>query len=411
MIKRNLYDIAFSSQWGRQMRFITGPRQVGKTTLAKQKLHKEKSEKLYYLWDLRSLRQRYKEHELFFTADALDPKRKLWICFDEIHKMPKWKNILKAAFDETSDRYQFIVTGSAKLDIVRHAGDSLAGRYFTFHLLPLTLDEAYSDSPRLTGIPEYGRDFVDIVIDTAPAPQEVLMQLLAYSGFPEPFLEQSRAFHNKWARDYLETVIREDIGALTRIVDREYIFDLYNLLPEMVGNPLSQSSLASHLQISPATVKNYLRRLEDFYLIFSIRPYSKNIKRSLLKAGKYYLYDWTRIKNTGFMFENYVACELKTLVTLWGDASGEDFSLFYIRNKQKQETDFLIVRDSVPWILVEAKLTDGSVDRHHFENINALGGVPLIQVCLEPNVFSMEKRNVYRISANRLFASEKSVKI
>ena len=136
MIKRNLNDIAFSSQWGRQMRFITGPRQVGKTTLARQKLHDEKSEALYYLWDLRSVRQRYKEHELFFTEDALDPARKLWICFDEIHKMPKWKNILKAAFDETSDQYQFIVTGSAKLDIVRRAGDSLAGRYFTFHLLP-----------------------------------------------------------------------------------------------------------------------------------------------------------------------------------------------------------------------------------------------------------------------------------
>jgi len=165
--------------------------------------------------------------------------------------------------------------------------------------------------------------------------------------------------------------------------------------------------LASHLQISPVTVKNYLRRLEDFYLTFSIRPYSKNIKRSLLKAGKYYLYDWTRIKNMGSRFENYVACELKTLVTLWGDASGEDFSLFYIRNKQKQETDFLIVRDSVPWLLVEAKLTDGAVDRHHFETIRALDGVPLIQVCLEPNVVSMEKRNVYRISANRLFASGK----
>lgn len=411
MIKRNLYDIAFSSQWGRQMRFITGPRQVGKTTIARQKLRDEKSEKLYYLWDLRSLRQRYKEHELFFTEDALDPERKLWICFDEIHKMPKWKNILKAAFDETSDRYQFIVTGSAKLDIVRHAGDSLAGRYFTFHLLPLTLDEAHPGSPLLTGIPEFARNFVDIVIDTAPAPQEVLMQLLTFSGFPEPFLQQSRAFHNKWARDYLETVIREDIGALTRIIDREYIFDLYNLLPEMVGSPLSQSSLASHLQISPATVKNYLRRLEDFYLTFSIRPYSKNIKRSLLKAGKYYLYDWTRIKNTGLRFENYVACELKTLIALWGDASGENFSLFYIRNKQKQETDFLIVRDSVPWLLVEAKLTDGSIDRHHFETIRALDGAPFIQVCLEPNIVSMEKRNVYRISANRLFASEKRVGI
>ena len=411
MIKRNLYDVAFSSQWGRQMRFITGPRQVGKTTLAKQKLRQEKSETLYYLWDLRTVRQRYKEHELFFTADALDSKRKLWLCFDEIHKMPKWKNILKAAFDETADQYQFIVTGSAKLDIVRHAGDSLAGRYFTFHLLPLTLDEAYSGSPLPAGIPEFARDLIDMAIDTDPAPQEVLMQLLAYSGFPEPFLAQSRAFHNKWARDYIETVIREDIGALTRIVDREYIFDLYNLLPEMAGSPLSQSSLASHLQISPATVKNYLRRLEDFYLTFSIRPYSKNIKRSLLKAGKYYLYDWTRIKNTGLRFENYVACELKSLVTLWGDASGEDFSLFYIRNKQKQETDFLIVREAAPWLLVEAKRTDGAIDRHHFETIKALDGVPFIQVCLEPNVLSMEKRNAYRISANRLFAGQKSVRI
>ena len=411
MVKRNLYDIAFSSLWGRQMRFITGPRQVGKTTLARQKLQDENCQKLYYLWDLRSLRQRYKEHELFFTEDALDPARKLWICFDEIHKMPKWKNILKAAFDETADRYQFIVTGSAKFDIVRHAGDSLAGRYFTFHLLPLTLGEVCSGSPLLTEIPEFSRDFVDIVIDTAPAPQEAVIQLLTFSGFPEPFLQQARAFHNKWARDYIETVIREDIGALTRIVDREYIFDLYDLLPGMVGNPLSQSSLASHLQISPATVKNYLRRLEDFYLTFSIRPYSKNIKRSLLKAGKYYLYDWTRIKNMGSRFENYVACELKTLITLWTDASGEDFSLFYIRNKQKQETDFLIVRDGVPWLLVEAKLTDGAVDRHHFEIIRALDDVSLIQVCLEPNVFSMEKQNVYRISANRLFASGKSVKI
>ena len=148
------------------MRFITGPRQVGKTTLARQKLNDEKSEPLYYLWDLRSVRQRYKEHELFFTEDALDPARKLWICFDEIHKMPKWKNILKAAFDETSDRYQFIVTGSAKLDIVRGAGDSLAGRYFTFHLLPLTLDEVYSSSPPQTGIPEFARYFIDTAINT-----------------------------------------------------------------------------------------------------------------------------------------------------------------------------------------------------------------------------------------------------
>lgn len=407
MIRRNLYDIAFSPQWGRQMRFITGPWQTGKTTLARQKLDEEKSEQLYYLWDLRSVRQRYKDNELFFTADLMDPAKKLWICFDEIHKMPKWKNILKAAFDETSDQYQFIVTGSAKLNIVKRAGDSLAGRYFTFHLMPLTLNEVYFDRSEQIDVPKSALEFIEIALDSAHASQESLEQLLELSGFPEPFLEQSHAFHNKWSKDYLDTVISEDIGALTRIVDREYIFDLYNLLPEMVGSPISQSSLASHLQISPATVKNYLRRLEDFYLAFSIRPYSENIKRSLLKAGKYYLYDWSRINNRGTRFENYVACEIKTQLMLWGDATGENFTLFYIRNKQKQETDFLVVKNGVPWLLMESKLTDSSIDKHHFETIRALNGVPFVQVCLEPNIVSMQKRNAYRISACRLFAREK----
>lgn len=405
MIQRTLYSIAFSEQWGRQMRFISGPRQAGKTTLARQKLREEKSEKLYYLWDLRGVRQRYKANELFFTADALPAAKPFWICFDEIHKMPKWKNILKAVFDETSGRYRFIVTGSAKLDIMKRAGDSLAGRYFTFHLMPLMLREIRGTTARAPFIPASAHQFIEVRLQDSPLArdQNALMQLLEYSGFPEPFLHQSRVFHAKWSRDYLETVIREDIGTLTRIVDREYIFDLYHLLPEMAGSPLSVSSLASHLQISPVTVKNYLRRLEDFYLAFSIRPYARNIKRSLLKAGKYYLYDWTRIGDAGARFENYVACELRTRLLIWGDASGDDYKLFYIRNKQKQETDFLIVKGGKPWLLVESKLSDGSVEHHHFQTMAVLGNIPLVQVCRQPGIAMLQKRDVYRVSANRFF--------
>ncbi|MDD5484271.1 MAG: ATP-binding protein [Kiritimatiellae bacterium] len=405
MIKRALYAIAFAEQWGRQIRFIPGPRQSGKTTLARQMLDAEGSGKLYYLWDLRSVRQRYKTNELFFTADAFPARQPLWVCFDEIHKMPKWKNILKAVFDETSEKYRLIVTGSAKLDVTKRAGDSLAGRYFTFHLMPLMLCEIMGRAESGAKVPASAQEFVENCRQNSPAvtAQDALQHLLEYSGFPEPFLRQSRPFYARWARDYPETVIREDIGALTRIIDREYIHDLYNLLPGLAGSPLSVSSLASHLQISPITAKNYLRRLEDFFLVFSIRPYSRNIKRSLLKTGKYYLYDWTRIADPGARFENYVACELKTRLMLWSDATGDPYELFYIRNKQKQETDFMIAHNSKPWLLVEAKLSDGPIDAHHFQAAAALGNIPLAQICRQPQIASMQKRAVYRISATGIF--------
>lgn len=405
MINRALYQIAFAEQWGRQMRFITGPRQSGKTTLARQMLDSEGSGKLYYLWDLRAVRQRYKANELFFTADALPAEKPLWMCFDEIHKMPKWKNILKAIFDETHEKYRFIVTGSAKLDISKRAGDSLAGRYFAFHLMPLTLCEVCGRAEEAATTIAAAQEFIENRLQHQPLgeEQDALTHLLEYSGFPEPFLRQSRRFYAKWARYYQETVIREDIGSLTRITDREYIYDLYDLLPGTVASPLSVSSLASHLQISPVTAKNYLRRLEDFFLVFSIRPYSRNIKRSLLKAGKYYLYDWSRIPDPGARFENYVACEIKTRLMLWGDASGEQYGLFYIRNKQKQETDFLITKNSKPWLLLEAKLSDGSIEPHHIAARNALNGIPFIQVCRQPNILSAQKRDMYRVSATRLF--------
>lgn len=405
MINRALYPIVFAEQWGRQMRFITGPRQSGKTTLARRMLKAEQSDKLYYLWDLRSVRKRYKANELFFTADAFPARKPLWVCFDEIHKMPKWKNILKAIFDETSDKYRFIVTGSAKLDVVKRAGDSLAGRYFTFHLTPLMLCEIIGKTESVSKVPESGYDFLETCMQKSSAgeAQDALSALLEYSGFPEPFLHHSRPFYNRWALDYQETVIREDIGALTRIIDREYIHDLYNLLPGMVGSPLSVSSLASHLEISPVTAKNYLRRLADFFLVFAIRPYSRNIKRSLLKAGKYYLYDWSRMADPGARFENYVACELKTRLILWGELSGDQFELFYIRNKQKQETDFLITQNGKPWLLVEAKLSDGLVESHHIHASEALSNIPIVQVCRQPGIAAIQKSNIFRMSAVKIF--------
>jgi len=404
MIKRALESQAFSENWGRQMRFICGPRQSGKTTLARNRLSACQCDRLYYLWDLRAVRQRYKEDELFFTADFSPGQSLPWVCMDEIHKYPQWKNVLKGMFDAVGDRCRIVVTGSAKLSLLRRAGDSLAGRYFTFHLLPVTLAEYAGHADPLALPPSSALGFLRQQADVIPAKPESLDALLRFGGFPEPLLHASPVFHRKWAADYIETVIREDIGTLTRIVDREHLHDLYHLLPGTVGSPLSVASLAGHLQISPVTVKNHLRRLDDFFLTFTLRPYTRNIKRSLLKAPKLYLYDWTRIGDPAARFENYVACELMARMKLWSDGTGQPHELFYIRDKRKLETDFLIVREGQPWLLVEAKQADRPVEAHHLVTREALGGIPVVQVCAATGTCSVQREAVFRMSADRFFA-------
>ena len=404
MIERLLFQIAFSGEWGRQMRFITGPRQSGKTTLAKLKLEREKSYELYYLWDLRTVRNRYKANQLFFTQDRPPGRRKAWVCFDEIHKIPQWKNALKAIFDGASEHYQFIVTGSAKFDIFKKAGDSLAGRYFTFHLFPLLVKEVASRQAFALAAPKLAQDFIQEKLDSKPKAAGALSDLLEYGGFPEPFLRQSKTFLAKWAQDYTDVVIKEDIGALTRIIDKEHLYDLYHLLPEMVGNPLSDSSLASHLELSHPTIKNYLKRLADFYLVFKVHPYSKNIKRALLKAPKGYPYDWTRVSDKGKRFENFVAVQLTALLCLWGEISEDRYSLFYIRTKEREEIDFLICKNNAPWLLIETKLSDSSIPGGHSRLQAQLGGIPLVQLCREEDICQMQYKTGFRISASRFLA-------
>lgn len=407
MIRRQLHSLAFSETWGRQMRFIVGPRQAGKTTLAKMQLAEAGCTQLYYPWDSRAVRDRYRQDELFFTADLPARASRLpWVCFDEIHKMPKWKNILKGIFDQVQGQLFLTVTGSAKLDLAKTAGDSLAGRYFTFTLLPLSLSEV--DGKAVAGVmpaaPESALEFISRRLDGAPVAQTALDALLRFSGFPEPFVRQNALFHRKWANDYVDTVIREDIAQLTRIIERENIHHLYRLLPEMAGSPISESSLAGHLQTSPPTVKNHLRRLADFFLAFPVPPYSRNIKRAILKARKWYLYDWSQVPDPAARFETYVACEMRALTQLWSDASGVMFDLFHIRDKMKRETDFLVTRDGAPWLLVEAKLADHPVDEQHLVHAAALGHVPLVQVCAAPGIAVRQRQGVFRLSATRLFA-------
>lgn len=407
MLNRTSTIRIFSEDYKNKMRFIAGPRQSGKTTLAQTFLNENNMVKMYYNWDQRVVRERYYQNSYFYYEDVLSlPKRaKKWVCFDEIHKMPKWKNILKDLYDSDYKKIRFIITGSARLDLFRKSGDSLTGRYYLFHLFPFSLhDFVYSKKSKYLRdkLPQKSADtFVEECLDNLNYRQEAMDKLLNFSGFPEPLIEAKDNLLLMWKNNYIDTVIREDARDLTNVKNLENIARMVHILPSKIGSPLSINSLTTDIEVSYPAVKNYLYTLELCYLIFKIPPYSKKISRSIKKEQKIYFFDWTRNKSESIRFENYIAFELFNLVTFWSDHGLGNYNLHFVRNRNGQETDFLITLDNNPWLLIEAKLNDESIDSHHIRQAEILDDIPFVQLIYKNRVAKKEGKNLYVISASR----------
>jgi predicted AAA+ superfamily ATPase len=406
MLTRILAPIIVDPEFGRQMRFIAGPRQTGKTTVAKEFLKKINCQSLYYNWDERSIRDRYVHDSHFFSSDINNCKpvgKKTWLCMDEIHKYPRWKNVLKDFFDSFGQELGILVTGSAKLDMFRKSGDSLAGRYFLFHLNPLTLRETLGQVSA-TGVPAESMFFVKSRFDNVKYHDDELAGLLEFSGFPEPFSNASKRFYQRWQTDYLDRIISEDIRDLTHIRELENISLLMKLLPERISSPLSINSLCNDLKTTFATVSSYIQALEMAYVLFRIRPYVKKVARAISKETKVYFYDWTKAATPASQFENYVAMELKALTDIWTDSGYGAFELRYVRTRDGKESDFLILKNENPWMLAEAKMSRCDIEYHHLKNRDLFGkDVAFVQIVKETGIAEKRGDGVFQVSASRFF--------
>ncbi len=400
---RLISHYAFREDWlKKKMVFLAGPRQAGKTFVAQQYLAAHSSPQLYYNWDLPEVAQRFRENPVFFESDVrISMLKRPTLVFDEIHKRTRWKNELKAVYDRSIRDFNLIVTGSARLDLLRQSGESLAGRYFLFRVLPIGLQEYAGQIDfqcRLDGF----KDLIHHLSAIKPAPK-ALTDLLVLGGFPDPLAMGSLDYRRKWSADYQRLLFREDLRDLSRIQEIDRVETLWSLLPERVGSPLSIRSLQEDLSASHEAIRTWLLNLEKLYSIFLLRPFSKKISRAVKKEKKLYLMDWALHKDEAKRFENFVISSLFRSVAVWNDSGQGEFELYFARNALGQEADFLLIRDGKPWILGDAKLSGKAIDAHLYRMAEQLGGVPVIQVVAEPGIFQAPTPKSLIVSADRLF--------
>lgn len=329
-----------------QMLFLSGPRQVGKTTIAKQ--CKDLTDNFKYLnWDKISDREQILSGENAILSgipiNALLDKKPI-IVFDEIHKYKHWRTLLKGFIDEYKGDLDVLVTGSAKLNVFRRGGDSLMGRYIHYRVHPLSIAELCR-----TKLPE------DIISLPSKLTENEFNALFEFGGFPEPFIKQDKKFHTQWQNLRQEQMLREDIRDLAHIQELSQLEMLAVFLQHQTGQLVEYSNLAKKIRVSDQTIRRWINVLESFFYCFTIKPWSTNISRSLIKQPKMYLWDWSQLQDKGAKVENFVASHLLKATHFWTDAGFGKFELYFLRDKDKHEIDFLITQNKKPWVLVEVK--------------------------------------------------------
>ncbi len=348
---------------------LSGPRQVGKTTLAREWLQRQRRGR-YLNWDIPIDRAAILDRG--FPA----PPAPGALVLDELHKYHRWKSWLKGLYDGRESRVPTIVTGSARLDVYQRGGDSLLGRAAHLRLHPLSIGELTRHGAA-TGPPP--TDWLEGNSAEAPA-RDIWEQLERRSGFPEPFFRDSDTQHRRWASARRELLVREDLRDLTNIRQISLVEHLALLLPERVGSPLSVNALREDLQVGHDTVSNWLEVLERLYYAFRIGPWTRRIARSLTREQKLYLWDWSQVSDPVARFENMVASHLLKAVHTWTDEGHGDFTLHHVRDREKREVDFLIAESRRPLVLVEAKLTDTATSPSLVRFQQALRGLPSVQL-------------------------------
>ncbi len=336
----------------KKMVFVGGPRQVGKTTLAKSIAQSAYHSAEYLNWDFQNDKRRIQKNEWLQNSDL--------VIFDELHKFPRWKQWIKGIYDTKPEEQNYLVTGSARLDVYRQGGDSLMGRYHYWRLHPFSIDE----------------------LPLGMKAEEAFERLLQLGGFPEPFLSNDERQARRWRKERFDRVLREDIRDLERIREIQLLYLFSDALRNRAGQLITLSNIAEDLQISPKTAKSWLGLFEKMYVGFAIYPLTKSVPRSIQKPAKFFFYDNADIENNlSARLENLVATTLLKRLHFIEDYHGYSCQLHYIRDKEGREVDFATVINGQLYELIEVKLSDTDLSlplQYYANKLKPLKAVQLV---------------------------------
>lgn len=345
MIKRYLLDDLKDHLSKKEISFIVGPRQAGKTTLMlmlKEYLERKGEKTLFLNLDIEHDKEFFNSQAQLIKKIELElGKQKGFVFIDEIQRKEDAGLFLKGIYDMNLP-YKFIVSGSGSVELKEKIHESLVGRKRIFELPTLSFEEFMNFK---TGYRYEGRlaDFFSLEIEKG---YELLEEYLNFGGYPRIVLEEKLDEKLKLINEIYQSYIERDISYLLKIRKTEDFSNLVKILAAQIGNLANLSELSSTLGISVKTLKDYLWYLEKTFIIRRISPYFRNIRKEITKSSIFYFYDlglrnfafgiFGSLKEMGFIFQNFI------LNILEEKTANSSAGINFWRTKEKAEIDFVI---------------------------------------------------------------------
>jgi predicted AAA+ superfamily ATPase len=313
---------------------ILGPRQCGKTTLARMIMNKF-PDVVYLDLEKPSDLAKLTDSEAFFTLN-----RNKSFCIDEVQRKPELFSVLRSIIDENDQNGQFLILGSASRDLIKQSSESLAGRIAYHELTPFTINEIFP-----------GQNI----------PNENLFRYWMLGGFPRSFLASGDKASFNWRQNFIRTFLERDIPALDINIPTQTLERLWKMLAHLHGQIFNSSQIGSSLGVSHTTARKYIDLLSETFVIRLLKPYEANLGKRLVKSPKVYIRDsgilhaLLDIDSTdnllghpiygasweGMVIENIITCF-------------PDWQPYFYRTADGAEVDLLLIKGS-KMIAVECK--------------------------------------------------------